>query len=163
MRSQGWIQSYWSLEADRDIYRWKICILIRIICFGIWNTVSFLTNWLAWLSWCILSCLPAAPSGDRVYSRLVVTTDTLSMWESPGPMAFQWVPVLMPATFYIKQYHPLMCWHIEYLTPLRLEKTVCAAFWYLCWIFYPPLRPAKTLTLPCIPQLDEQTEGSMCA
>lgn len=31
----------------------------------------------------------------------------------------------MPAPFYIKQYHPLMCWHIEYLTPLRLDKTQC--------------------------------------
>lgn len=71
------------------------------------------------------------------------------MRESPEPVAFQWVPVLMPATFYIKHYHPLMCWHIEYLTPLRLKRDSARSvliFGAGYSILHP--RPAKTLTLP---------------
>lgn len=40
------------------------------------------------------------------------------------PRAFQSVPALMPATFYIKQYHPLICWHISHPSDLK-RHTVC--------------------------------------
>lgn len=91
--------------------------------------------------------------------RLYNEQESSEMWEL-RPRAFQSVPASMPATFYIKQYHPLMCWHIVYLTPLWLEKTHCVRGFDI-WAGYSIPPPGLPKLMPSTSQLDGQTENRM--